>query len=146
MSEKSAHFETTCVHAGRHIDPASGAVTPPIQLSTTFERKPDYSAEGYIYGRSANPNRDQLETCLAALEGGASAMAFASGSAAASVVFQSLKPGDHVICSRDAYHNILRILREVMTPWSLKASLVDTSDLGAVRAAVTPDTRLIWVE
>jgi cystathionine gamma-synthase len=146
MSEKSAHFETTCVHAGRHVDPATGAVTPPIQLSTTFERKPDYSAEGYIYGRSANPNRDQLEACLAALEGGAGAMAFASGSAAASVVFQSLKPGDHVICSRDAYHNILRILREVMTPWSLKASLVDTSDLAAVQAAVTPDTRLIWVE
>ena len=146
MSEKPAHFETTCVHAGRSIDPATGAVTPPIQLSTTFERKPDYSAEGYIYGRSANPNRDQLETCLAALEGGVSAMAFASGSAAASVVFQSLKPGDHVICSRDAYHNILRILREVMTPWSLKASLVDTSDLGAVQAAVIPDTRLIWVE
>ena len=146
MSEKSAHFETTCVHAGRKIDPATGAVAPPIHLSTTFERTPDYSAEGYIYGRSANPNRDQLETCLAALEGGASAMAFASGSAAAAAVFQSLKPGDHVVCSRDAYHNIHRILREVMAGWSLQTSLVDTGDLDAVRAAITADTRLIWVE
>ena len=146
MSEKPTHFETACVHAGRSVDPATGAVAPPIHLSTTFERKPDYPAEGYIYGRSANPNRDQLETCLAALEGGASAMAFASGSAAASTVFQSLKPGDHVVCSRDAYHNIHRILREVMAAWSLDTSLVDTSDLDAVQGAVTRRTRLIWVE
>ena len=146
MSEKPAHFETTCVHAGRRVDPATGAVAPPIHLSTTFERTPDYSPDGYIYGRSANPNRDQLETCLAALEGGATAMAFASGSAAASAVFQSLKPGDHVVCSRDAYHNIHRILREVMAGWQLRTSLVDTSDLDAVRAAITGDTRLVWVE
>jgi cystathionine gamma-synthase len=146
MSDKAAHFETTCVHAGRHIDPVTGAVAPPIHLSTTFERKPDYSPEGYIYGRSANPNREQLEACLAALEGGAAAFAFASGSAAASVVFQSLKAGDHVICTRDAYHNVLRILREVMAAWSLKVSFVDASDLDAVRDAVTSDTRLIWVE
>lgn len=146
MKDRDTHFETNCVHAGRHIDPATGAVAPPIHLSTTFERKPDYSPEGYIYGRSANPNREQLEACLMALEGGAAALAFASGSAAASTVFQALKPGDHVICSRDAYHNILRILREVMTSWSLKVSFVDASDLDAVRSAVTQDTRLIWVE
>jgi cystathionine gamma-synthase len=128
------------------VDPGTGAVVPPIHLSTTFERKPDYAADGYTYGRSANPNRSQLEACLAALEGGAEAMAFASGSAAASTLFQALKPGNHVICSQDAYHNVLRILREVMAGWSLKVSLVDASDLDAVRAAVTRDTRLIWVE
>jgi cystathionine gamma-synthase len=87
-----------------------------------------------------------LEACLTALEGGTSAMAFASGSAAASTVFQCLKPGEHVICSQDAYHNVLRILREVMTTWSLEVSFVDTSDLDAVKAALTRDTRLIWVE
>jgi cystathionine gamma-synthase len=146
MSNKSAHFETNCVHAGRHVDPATGAVAPPIHLSTTFERKPDYAPEGYIYGRSANPNREQLEACLATLEEGAAAMAFASGSAAAYTVFQTLKPGDHVICTQDAYHNVLRILREVMAPWSLKVSFVDASDLDTVRAAVTKETRLIWVE
>ena len=146
MSQTPLRFETTCVHAGRSVDPGTGAVAPPIHLSTTFERKPDYAADGYIYGRSANPNRSQLEACLAALEGGATAMAFASGSAAASTLFQALKPGDHVICSQDAYHNVLRILREVMTAWSLKVSFVDASDLDAVRAAVTHETRLIWVE
>ena len=146
MSAKTPHFETACVHAGRHIDPSTGAVAPPIHLSTTFERKPDYSAEGYIYGRSTNPNREQLEACLAALEGGAAAMAFASGSAAATAVFQTLKPGDHVVCTRDAYHGVLRILREVMTGWSLKVSFVDASDLAALKAAVTKDTRLIWIE
>jgi cystathionine gamma-synthase len=146
MSEKSTHFETTCVHAGRQVDPATGAVAPPIHLSTTFERKPDYAPTGYVYGRSANPNRDQLETCLAALEGGAAGIAFASGAAAASAVFQSLKPGDHVICTRDAYHGVLRILREIMTGWELKVSYVDASDLTALQAAVTHDTRLIWIE
>jgi cystathionine gamma-synthase len=146
MSDKTAHFETNCVHAGRHIDPATGAVAPPIHLSTTFERKPDYAPEGYIYSRSANPNREQLETCLAALEGGAAAMAFASGSAAATAVFQALKPGDHVVCTRDAYHGVLRILREIMAGWSLKVSYVDASDLASLKAAVTKDTRLIWIE
>jgi cystathionine gamma-synthase len=146
MSDKSAHFETNCVHAGRSIDPATGAVAPPIHLSTTFERKPDYTAEGYIYSRSANPNREQLEACLAALEGGTAAFAFASGSAAAAAVFQALKPGDHVVCSRDAYHGVLRILREIMSGWSLNVSYVDASDLAALKAAITKDTRLIWIE
>jgi cystathionine gamma-synthase len=146
MSAKTSHFETACVHAGRHIDPVTGAVAPPIHLSTTFERKPDYAPEGYIYGRSSNPNREQLEACLTVLEGGAAAMAFASGSAAATAVFQALKPGDHIICTRDAYHGVLRILREIMSGWSLKVSYVDASDLDALKAAVTKDTRLIWIE
>ena len=146
MSEKTVHFETACVHAGRKIDPTTGAVAPPIHLSTTFERKPNYGAEGYIYSRSANPNREQLEACLAVLERGAAAMAFASGSAAATAVFQALKPGDHVVCTRDAYHGVLRILREIMCGWDLKVSYVDASDLDELRAAVTRDTRLIWIE
>ena len=146
MKDRDTHFETACVHAGRHIDPATGAVAPPIHLSTTFERTPDYGAEGYSYSRSTNPNREQLETCLATLEGGATALAFGSGSAAASAVFQSLKPGDHVVCTRDAYHGVLRILREIMSAWDLKVSYVDASDLDAVKAAVIGDTRLIWIE
>ena len=146
MSYKTTHFETHCVHAGRKIDPATGAVAPPIHLSTTFERTPDYGADGYVYSRSANPNREQLEACLATLEGGAAATAFASGSAAATALFQSLKPGDHVVCTRDAYHGVLRILREIMTGWSLKVNYADASDLDALKAAVTKDTRLIWIE
>ena len=147
MSDTRQHIETACVHAGREPDAASGGVSPAIQLSTTFQRAPDGSyPPGYNYSRSGNPNRSQLEACLATLEGGKAAMAFASGSAAVSAVFQALKPGDHVVCTRDAYHGVLRILREVMTPWRLKVTLVDASDTDALKAAVTPGTRLVWVE
>lgn len=147
MADIKQHLETTCVHAGREPDPASGGVSPAIQLSTTFERGPDGGYPlGYSYSRSGNPNRTQLEACLAALEGGATAMAFASGVAAVSAVFQALKPGDHVVCTRDAYHGVLRLLREVMAPWQLKVSYVDASDTDALRAAVSKGTRLLWVE
>ncbi len=147
MSDSKQHFDTTCVHAGREPDPASGGVSPAIQLSTTFQRSADGSyPHGHTYSRSSNPNRAQLEACIAALEGGAIGMAFASGSAAVSAVFQALKPDDHVVCTQDAYHGVLRILREVMTPWRLKVTYVDASDTDALRAAVTRETRLVWVE
>ena len=147
MQDPKQHIETACVHAGREPDSASGGVSPAIQLSTTFQRAPDGSyPQGYTYSRSGNPNRAQLETCLTALEGGKSAMAFASGMAAVSAVLQALKPGDHVVCTRDAYHGVLRILREVMTPWQLKVTLVDASDTDALEAGVTKGTRLVWVE
>lgn len=147
MTQPNQHFETLCVHAGHEPDPATGGLSPAIQLSTTFERAADGSyPKGYNYSRSGNPNRAHLETCLAALEGGATAMAFASGVAAVGAVLQSLKPDDHVVCTHDAYHGTLRLLREVMTPWRLKVSYVDTTDKDALKAAVTPDTRLVWVE
>jgi len=147
MKNPEPHFETACVHAGREPDPVSGGVNPPIQLSTTFTRAADGSyPSGYTYSRGGNPNRSQLETCLAALEGGATAMAFASGMAAVGAVLQALKPDDHVVCTQDAYHGTLRILREVMTPWRLKVTYADASDNDALKRAVTPGTRLVWVE
>jgi len=147
MQKAAAHIETICVHAGHAPDPATAAISPPINLSTTFERDPDGSySKGFSYTRAANPNRSQLETCLAALEGGSEALAFSSGVAAAMSVFQALKPGDHVICSQDAYHGIQRLLREVLQPWQLQVSFVDTTDADAVRTALTPATKLIWVE
>jgi len=147
MQKSAAHIETICVHAGHAPDSATAAISPPINLSTTFERDPDGSyPKGFSYTRAANPNRSQLETCLAALEGGSDALAFASGVAAAMSVFQALKPGDHVICSQDAYHGIQRLLREVLQPWQLQVSFVDTTDADAVRTALTPATKLIWVE
>ncbi|MGA9854543.1 MAG: aminotransferase class I/II-fold pyridoxal phosphate-dependent enzyme [Gammaproteobacteria bacterium] len=147
MQKSAAHIETTCVHAGHAPDAATAAISPPIHLSTTFERSPDGSyPKGFSYIRAANPNRTQLETCLAALEGGSEALAFSSGVAAAMTVFQALKPGDHVICSQDAYHGIQRLLREVLRPWQLLVSFVDTADADGVRRALTPATKLIWVE
>lgn len=144
---RSAHIETLAIHAGQEIDPTSGAVIPPIYLSTTFERAEDGSfSHGYIYTRNGNPNRTMLERCLAALEGGADCAAFGSGLAAAMSVFQALSPGDHVVAPDDAYHGVSRLLREVMAPWGLAFTQVDMTDLNQVRAAVRPATRLVWVE
>ena len=142
-----AHIETIGVHAGHAPDPATASISPPIHLSTTFERATDGNyPHGFSYSRVANPNRNQLETCLAALEGGSEALAFASGVAAAMNLFQALEPGDHVICSQDAYHGVQRLLREVMQPWQLRTSFVDVTNLDALRTACTPATKLIWVE
>ena len=144
-------FETQAIHADHVSDPATGAVTPPIQLSTTFEREPDGSyPHGYVYIRTENPNRIALERLLATLESGAEgaaeAAAFASGSAASAAVFQSLAPGDHVLAPSDVYHGTARQLRSVFAPWGLELDFVDMSDLSAVEAALRPTTRLLWVE
>ncbi len=141
------NIETLAIHAGQDIDPTTGAVIPPIYLSTTFERAADGSfPHGYIYTRSSNPNRVMLERCLTALEGGVECAAFGSGLAAAMSMFQALRPGDHVIAPDDAYHGVSRLLRELMAPWGLEYSAVNMIDPANVQAAVRPNTRLIWIE
>ena len=141
------HIETLAVHAGNAVDAETGAVTPPIHLSTTFERSPDGSFPGgFTYTRSGNPNRRALETCLAQLEGGAAAAAFSSGQAATFAVLQTLKPGDHVIAPEDAYYGTADLLLDHFANWGLEATLVDMTRLDAVEGAVRPNTRLIWVE
>ncbi len=140
-------IETTAVHAGRESDPTTGAVAPPIVLSTTFERAEDGSFPGgYVYTRGGNPNRTALEACLAALEGGAAALAFASGMAATASVLQAAGAGSHVIAPLDSYHGTKAVLRELGAAWSLDATFVDMTDLNAIRAALRPNTRLIWTE
>ncbi len=108
--EFELHPETIAVHAGRAIDPATGAVSAPLHLSTTFQRAADggYPA-GFSYSRSGNPNRSGLEQALAIVEGGAAAAAFASGLAAATATFQALAPDDHVVAPREAYHGVLQV-------------------------------------
>jgi cystathionine gamma-synthase len=141
------HVETQAVHMGNQVDPATGAVVPPIVLSTTFERQGDGTfPHGYIYTRSQNPNRQALEESLAALEGGARAMAFGSGQAATNAVFQSLKAGDHVIVPNEAYFGTPKLVREIYSQLGISASYVDMTDLAAVQAAVTPQTKIIWIE
>jgi len=143
----SGHLETLAIHAGRQPDPATGAVMPPIHLSTTFERAADGSySDGYVYTRTDNPNRRALEECLAALEGGETAAAFGSGMAAIAAIFQALGARSHVIFPDDVYFGTSRLLREVLSPWELDYSVVDMTELDAVRAALRPQTRLIWVE
>jgi cystathionine gamma-synthase len=141
------HQETIAVHAGHEVDPSTGAVMPPIHLSTTFERQADgaYPA-GFVYARSDNPNRQALETCLAALEGGVAALAFASGMAATTAVFQALATGDHVIVPGDVYFGTGKVAQEVFGRWGLACTVVDMTDLDQVRAALRPTTKLIWTE
>lgn len=140
-------LETLCVHAGHAPDPATGAVAPPIHLSTTFERDPDGEyRRGFKYARDLNPNRQALETALAAIEGGAAALAFASGQAATTAVFQALRPGDHVLLPASVYYGTPRLAQEVFGPWGLDVTIVDMRDVEAVRAALRPATRLAWLE
>ena len=141
------HFETLAVHAGASPDPLTGALMPSIQLSTTFQRSPDGSfPSGYEYIRDGNPNRQALEGVVATLEGGASAVAFASGMAATMAVLQTLAPGDHVVAPLDAYFGTAKLLREHFLPWGLEVTFVDMTSLPAVEAALRPSTRLIWTE
>jgi cystathionine gamma-synthase len=143
----SWRIETTAVHTAHRPDPETGAVAAPIHLATTFERDADGAfSRGFIYARDANPNRRSLERALAELEGGAAALAFASGQAATSAVFQALRPGDHVIAPTFAYYGTPKLLRDHFVPWGLEATFVDMRDPGLVQAAVKPNTRLIWVE
>lgn len=140
-------IETAAARASHHIDPESGAILAPIQPSTTFERAPDGEyPSGYVYSRTDNPNRRQLEDILTTLEGGAACAAFSSGTAASAAVFQSLASGDHVVAPSDCYHGTRALLRDVFSRWELQVTFTDVTDPEQVRQAMRPNTRLVWVE
>jgi cystathionine gamma-synthase len=140
-------IETLAVHAGHAIDPATGAVSAPIYLSTTFERDIEGTySRGFMYTRNNNPNREALEHGVAVLEGGEAATAFSSGTAAAMALFQALAPGDHVLAHVDAYYGTSRLLREIFLRWGLQADFIDMSNLDEVRKALRPQTKLAWAE
>jgi cystathionine gamma-synthase len=140
-------LETLAIHSGRQVDSATGAVMPPIHLSTTFARQADGGyAAGFVYARSDNPNRRALEECLAGLEGGSAALAFSSGMAATTAVLQTLATGDHLILPDDAYFGTGKVTQEIFGPLGLDYSVVDMTDLAQVQAAIRPKTRLVWVE
>ncbi|MEB3291120.1 MAG: PLP-dependent transferase [Leptolyngbya sp.] len=141
------YFETQALQAGYSLDPSTGALVPPIHLSTTFERQADGSYPGgYIYGRTGNPNRNALEATLATLEQGTAAAMFSSGSVATLSLLQTLRAGDHVVAPRFVYFGVQQILAKILEPWGLHYTLVDTTDPGAVAAALRPTTRLILIE
>src|SRR5438445_5332684 len=140
-------IETLAVHAGHAIDPATGAVSAPIHLSTTFERDMEGTySRGFMYTRNNNPNRQALEEGVGALEGGAAAAAFGSGTAAAMALFQALAPGDHVLAHVDAYYGTTRLLRDLFLRWKLETDFIDMSDMAAVKKALRPNTKLAWME
>ncbi|CAL9308501.1 cystathionine gamma-synthase [Streptomyces griseoincarnatus] len=150
MSDRhiSQHFETLAIHAGNTADPLTGAVVPPIyQVSTYKQDGVGGLRGGYEYSRSANPTRTALEENLAALEGGRRGLAFASGLAAEDCLLRTLlAPGDHVVIPNDAYGGTFRLFAKVVARWGVEWSVADTSDPAAVRAAITPKTKVVWVE
>ena len=139
--------ETQAIHATNLVDETAGAIAAPIFLTTTFTRDADGSyPKGHMYSRNSSPNRDALEKGLAVLEGGAKAFAFASGLAAVSAVFQCMKSGDHVLMPAVGYYASMKLAEEIMGPWGLQMSQVDMEDLDAIKGAIQPNTKLIWVE
>lgn len=140
-------IETLLVHTGREVDAATGAVVPPLHMSTTFERDSDgeYS-RGFSYTRPDNPTRRALEQCIAALEGGAEATTYASGSAASLAIFSLLRPGDHVLAPIETYHGTAKQLRDLVTPMGVRCEFVAMTDVESVRRALTDKTRLLWIE
>ncbi len=147
MSHGRVNRETAAARASHHIDPESGAILAPIQPSTTFERAPDGEYPGgFIYSRTGNPNRQQLEEILTTLEGGAACAAFSSGSAASAAVFQALSSGDHVVAPNDCYHGTRAILRDFLSRWGLEVTFADLTNPEETRRAIRGNTRLVWVE
>ena len=141
-------FSTRAIHAGQEPDPHTGSVIVPIHSSSTFVQDGVGGLrEGYEYARTANPTRTALETCLAALEVGLHGRAFASGMAASDVLLRATcRPGDHIIIPDDAYGGTFRLIDKVFRHWGIEHTAVGQSDLGALRAAMRPNTRLVWCE
>ena len=147
MKHEAQHrLETLCIHAGQEPDPIHGAVMTPIVLASTFAQKSPGKYEDYDYSRAGNPTRTALEGCLAALEGAKHGVAFGSGCAATTAILLGLKTGDHVLCGDDVYGGTFRIFDKVMKQWGLEASFMDMSDPAKVKAAMRPNTRLVWLE
>jgi cystathionine gamma-synthase len=150
MSTNENHkFNTTAIHAGQEFDPTTGAVIPPIYLTSTYVQDGIGNLRGgYEYSRGGNPTRTGLETMLAALEGGKHGIAFPSGLAAEDSLLRAvLAPGDHVVLGNDVYGGTHRLINRVHGAWGVRNTTVEMSDLAAVEAAIIPgETKILWVE
>jgi cystathionine gamma-synthase len=148
MTEPAPGFDTLAIHAGQEPDPLTGSVAVPIYQTSTYKQDGVGGLRGgYEYSRSANPTRTALETALAALEAGARGLAFASGLAAEDTLLRAIcRPGDHILVPDDAYGGTFRLVARVLANWGLEYTPVSLADLGAVRAALRPSTRVIWCE
>jgi cystathionine gamma-synthase/cystathionine gamma-lyase len=139
-------LETLAIHAGQPPDPTHGAVMTPIVLASTFAQPEPGRPLQFDYSRSGNPTRKALEECVAALEGGGQGFAFASGCAAATTLLHTLRAGDHVVCGDDVYGGTHRIFRSVLAPLGIEATFADLRSLDSLERALTPRTRIVWLE
>ena len=140
-------LETIAVRSGGEIDLTTGALAPPLHLSTTFEHGPASEAvHGFLYVRQKNPTQQRLEAALRDLEGGLAALVFSSGMAATAAVLQTLTPGSHVIFSDDIYVDVYNVIRDFLPTWGIESSIENLQDLNALNGAFRPNTKFIWAE
>jgi cystathionine gamma-synthase len=149
MTDKSSHFDTRAIHAGQDFDPTTGAVIPPVYLTSTFVQKGiGQLRNGYEYGRASNPTRTALQDLLASLEGGTYGLSFASGLAAEDALLRAaLKPGDHVVLGNDVYGGTHRLINRIHGAWGITNTVVDMSNLFEVQSALKKgSTKILWIE
>lgn len=147
MTDPHSGFSTRAIHAGQPADPATGATVVPIYATSTYTQAAPGDHKGYEYSRSGNPTRAALESCLAALEGGERGLAFASGLAATTAVFQALlKPGDEVVAAADLYGGTYRLLEKVFRPWGLVSHYTDDASPAGFAKLMTAKTKIVWIE
>ncbi len=147
MSSNRQGFSTRAIHAGQGPDPTTGAIMTPIYATSTYAQESPGVNKGYLYGRSGNPTRKALETCIADLENGAAGFAFASGLAANATLLELLDSGDHVVAMDDLYGGTFRLFENVRSRSAkLQVTFADLTDIAKLEAAIKPNTKLIWVE
>src|SRR5579871_5699819 len=140
-------FATNAIHVGQEPDPFTGAVVAPIyQTSTYVQAEFGKYRNGYDYARTNHPNRKALERTLAKLEGGTAAYAFSSGMAGIDAVFRLLRPGDHVVLSEAVYGGVYRLSTQLLVHFGIEFSFVDTSAVDLVKAAMRPNTKMLYIE
>jgi cystathionine beta-lyase/cystathionine gamma-synthase len=146
VEHRELGLATRALHVGQGPDPSTGAVVVPIHLATTFAQESPGRHKGFEYSRSGNPTRNNLEECLASLEGARHGLAFSSGLAATATVMLQLDPGDHVVFTEDVYGGTFRLFDKVFQRYGLSFTAVDPTDPDAIAAAITDRTRLVWLE
>jgi cystathionine gamma-lyase len=139
-------FETKAIHVGQEPEKTTGAVVVPIYQTSTYAQEDVGVHKGHEYSRTTNPTRDALQTCLASLENAAYGLAFASGMGAISTIMTTFKAGDHVVCGDDVYGGTFRVFDKVFRHFGLEFDYVDTTRPENVRAAMKPNTRMVWAE
>ncbi len=139
-------FATDAIHVGQEPDPATGSIVPPIYQTSTYVQEALGKNKGFDYARTNHPNRKGLERCIAKLEGGTASYVFTSGMAAIDSVFRLTRPGDHIILSEAVYGGVVRLTTQLLVQFGQEFSFVNTSSLDALRAALKPNTKMMYVE
>ena len=146
MKKELKGFGTKAIHGGQAPDPAYGAVMPPVYLTSPYAQSSPGVHKGYEYSRTHNPTRSALERSLAAIENGTHGLAFSSGLAAIDAIIRLLQPGDEVVSTNDLYGGTYRLFTKIFERYGLKFTFVDLTEAGALEAALTDKTRMVWVE